>query len=62
MLKVKKKKKNAPPNKTNQINQLQNKIKETVKKLHVDSKKKTKTLNEYTNLISSIKKEYGILY
>ena len=59
MLKVKKK--YAPPNKTNQINQLQNEIKERVKKLHIESKKKTKTINEYAALISSIRKEYEIL-
>ena len=52
----------APPNKINQINQLQNEIKETVKKLHIESKNKTKTINEYTALISSVRKEYEILY
>ena len=52
----------APPNKINQINQLQNEIKETVKKLHIESKNKTKTINEYTVLISSVRKEYEILY
>ena len=51
----------APPNKTNQINQLQNDIKETVKKLHIQSKNKTKTINEYIALISSTGKEYEIL-
>ena len=52
----------APPNETNQINQLRLKWKETVKKLHIESKKKIKTINEYAALISSIRKEYEILY
>ena len=32
----------APPNRTNQVNQLQNELKESFKKLHLDSEKKTK--------------------
>ena len=50
----------APPNRTNQINQLQNELKESFKKLHLDSEKKTKTSNEYTALVSSIREEYEV--
>ena len=38
------------------------KLKKQVKKLHIESKKKTKTVNECAALISSIREEYEILY
>ena len=62
MLKVKKKAIYVPPNKTNQINQLQSEIKVTIKNYILKIKQKTKTINEYATLISSIRKEYEIFY
>ena len=37
------------------------KLKKQVKKSHIESKKKTKTVNECAALISSIREEYEIL-
>ena len=48
--------------KTNQINQLQSEIKVTIKNYILKVKQKTKTINEYAALISSIRKEYEIFY
>ena len=62
MLKVKEKAIYVPPNKTNQINQLQSEIKVTIKNYILKVKQKTKTINEYAALISSIRKEYEIFY
>ena len=53
--------KERPSNKKNEIAQLQNELKESFKKLHLDSKNKTKTINNYSALIATIRKEYEIL-
>ena len=52
--------KERPSNKKNEIAQLQNELKESFKKLHLDSKNKTKTINNYSALIATIRKEYEI--
>ena len=54
--------KERPSNKKNEIAQLQNELKESFKKLHLDSKNKTKTINNYSALIATIRKEYEILH
>ena len=38
------------------------KLKKQVKKLHIESKKKTKTVNECAALISSIREEHELIY
>ena len=48
MLKVKKPI-SVPSNKKNEITQLQNEFKESFKKLHLDGKNKTKTINYNTH-------------
>ena len=54
--------KERPSNKKNEIAELQNELKESFKKLHLDSKNKTKTINNYSALIATIRKEYEILH
>ena len=60
MLKVKKI--YNPSNKTkDQLSQLQNDIKNSIKK-YIQTIKKDKTINEYSSLTSEIRKEYNMLY
>ena len=60
MLKVKKTIYN-PSNKTkDQVSQLQNDIKNSIKKYIQTIKKKDKTIKEYASLISEIRKEYNM--
>ena len=60
MLKVKKAIYN-PSNKTkDQVSQLQNDIKNSIKKYIQTIKKKDKTIKEYASLISEIRKEYNM--
>ena len=54
--------KERPSNKKNEIAQLQNELKESFKKLHLDIKNKTKTINNYSALIATIRKEYEIFH
>ena len=62
MLKVKKTK-HAPSNKIKyQINQMQNEIKDSIGKMHLESKTKTKIINEYADLLTRIRKENEELY
>ena len=59
MLKVKKI--YNPSNKTkDQLSQLQNDIKNSIKKYIQTIKKKDKTIKEYASLISEIRKEYNM--
>ena len=52
----------APSNKTKtQITELQNDIKESIKKIMLDNKNKNKTINDYAELIIKIRKEYEII-
>ena len=48
-------------NKEKEITQLQDELKESFKKLHLYSKNKAKTINDYSALIATIRKEYEIL-
>ena len=52
----------VPSNKKNEPTELQNELKESFKKLHVDSKNKTKTIDDYSQLIAKKRKEYKILH
>ena len=62
MLKVKKTIYN-PSNKTkDQVSQLQNDIKNSIKKKYIQTIKKDKTIDEYASLTSEIRKVYNLLY
>ena len=52
----------VPSNKKNEPTELQNELKESFKKLHLDSKNKTKTIDDYSQLIAKKRKEYKILH
>ena len=41
---------------------MQNEIKDSIKKMHLESKNKTKLINEYAELPTRIRKEYEQLY
>ena len=59
MLKVKKTIRN-PKNKSqnNDLTELQNDIKNSVKNLYISDQKKKKTINEYAELLTKIRNEY----
>ena len=64
MLKVKKKKKNQNPKNKSQdedLTQLQNKIKNSIKNLCISDQKNKKTINEYAELLTKIRNEYAKL-
>ena len=62
MLKVKKKKNQGPKNKSEDedLTQLHNEIKNSIKNLHISNQKKKKTINEYVELqkYQDIKNKY----
>ena len=57
MLKGKKKIQKSSKNQ-DELNNLQNEIKNSIKNLYLKDKKNKKTINDYANLIKKIKKEY----
>ena len=59
MLKVKKTIYQPQKKKKNEINDIQNEIKSSIKALYVKDKKNTEITNEYSNLINKIREEYG---
>ena len=62
MLKVKKTIRN-PKNKSqnNDLTELQNDIKNSIKNLYISDQKKKKTINEYAELLTKIRNEYAKL-
>ena len=63
MLKVKKKNNQNPKNKSQDedLTQLQNKIKNSIKNLCISDQKNKKTINEYAELLTKIRNEYAKL-
>ena len=60
MLKVKEAIHNPSDKTKDQVSQLQNDIKNSIKKYIQTIKKKDKTIKEYASLISEIRKEYNM--
>ena len=60
MLKVKEAIHNPSDKTKDQVSQLQNDIKNSIKKYIYTIKKKDKTIKEYASLISEIRKEYNM--
>ena len=52
----------VPSNKKSEPTELQNELKESFKKLYLDSKNKKKTINDYSQLIAKKRKECKILH
>ena len=44
--------------KKNQISQMQNDLKNSMKNLYLDNKKKDKTINDHSALVDKIRREY----
>ena len=45
--------------KKNQISQMQNDLKNSMKNLYLDNKKKDKTINDHSALVDKIRREYS---
>ena len=58
MLKVKKKIRNAKSQNNDELTDLQNQIKNSIKNLFIKDKKNKKTINDYADLITKIRNEY----
>ena len=62
MLKVKNKiQKNTNKNQEDEITQLQNEIKNYIKNLFISDQKEKKAIDEYAQLLTKIREEYGKL-
>ena len=62
MLKVKNKiQKNTNKNQEDEITQLRNEIKNSIKNLFISDQKEKKTIDEYAQLLTKIREEYGKL-
>ena len=58
MLKVKKKIRNPKSQNNDELTDLQNQIKNSIKNLFIKDKKNKKTINDYADLITKIRNEY----
>ena len=58
MLKVKKKIQNSKSLNNDDLTDLQNQIKNSIKNLYINDKKNQKTINDYADLITKIRNEY----
>ena len=58
MLKVKKKIQNPKSQNNDELTDLQNQIKNSIKNLFIKDKKNKKTINDYADLITKIRNEY----
>ena len=58
MLKVKKKIRNPKSQINDELTDLQNQIKNSIKNLFIKDKKNKKTINDYADLITKIRNEY----
>ena len=61
MLKVKKKIQNPKSQNNDELTDLQNQIKNSIKNLFIKDKKNKKTINDYADLITKIRNEYAQL-
>ena len=61
MLKVKKKIQNPKSQNNDELTDLQNQIKNSIKNLFIKDQKNKKTINDYADLITKIRKEYAQL-
>ena len=61
MLKVKKKIQNPESQNNDELTDLQNQIKNSIKNLFIKDQKNKKTINDYADLITKIRKEYAQL-
>ena len=59
MIKVKKTIFQPQKNEQNEISNIQDKIKNSIKTLYIKDKKKLEIINEYSNLINKIRNEYA---
>ena len=45
-----------------EISELQNDIKNSIKTMYIQNKKYAQTINQYANMINKIKEEYALIY
>ena len=46
----------------NEVEELQNDLKNSIKSMYIQIKKDSLTINEYANMINKIKEEYALIY